>query len=185
MPASGSPRSPSVKGTDWLDTAMDLILAEHQRVDTIYFMMERGERQDPAQAALDQDRHRRRRPRSRQTDRAGPPPLLRHLPAYPGQVRPRGKGTPARGGGAKNEFGGGHTALDPRPRPAPRRVLRGRCGLRPEDVGDRATFEAPHQLSEGIRHVLVNGVVVVNDGKHTGAKPGRIVRGPGYAGARD
>ena len=52
----------------------------------------------------------------------------------------------------------------------------------PETVTDRATFEDPHQLSEGVRDVFVNGVAVVRDGTHTGAKPGRIVRGPGWTG---
>jgi len=47
-------------------------------------------------------------------------------------------------------------------------------------IMDRATYERPHQLSVGVMHVLVNGVPVVADGKVTGAKPGRIVRGPGY-----
>jgi N-acyl-D-aspartate/D-glutamate deacylase len=47
-------------------------------------------------------------------------------------------------------------------------------------VIDRATYEDPHQLSTGIRHVFVNGEAVVRDGAHTGALPGRIVRGPGY-----
>ncbi len=50
----------------------------------------------------------------------------------------------------------------------------------PEAVADRATYAAPDQLSIGIRHVFVNGVEVVTDGRHTGAKPGRVVRGPGY-----
>ena len=50
----------------------------------------------------------------------------------------------------------------------------------PTTVADRATFERPHQLSVGMRHVLVNGVEVVRDGRHTGAKPGQIVRGPGW-----
>ncbi len=50
----------------------------------------------------------------------------------------------------------------------------------PATIADRATFEQPHQLSVGMRHVLVNGVPVVRDGQHTGAKPGRVVRGPGY-----
>jgi N-acyl-D-amino-acid deacylase len=54
----------------------------------------------------------------------------------------------------------------------------------PRTVADRATYQEPHQLSVGMRHVLVNGVEVVTDGKHTGAKPGRIVRGPGYYGHR-
>lgn len=47
-------------------------------------------------------------------------------------------------------------------------------------IQDLATFEKPHQLSVGVEHVLVNGVAVVSDGKHTGATPGRVVRGPGY-----
>jgi dihydroorotase/N-acyl-D-amino-acid deacylase len=50
----------------------------------------------------------------------------------------------------------------------------------PNTVADRATYERPHQLSVGMRHVFVNGVEVVRDGRHTGAKPGQIVRGPGW-----
>ncbi len=50
----------------------------------------------------------------------------------------------------------------------------------PGTVVDHATFEDPHQLSTDVRHVFVNGTAVVRDGRHTGAKPGRIVRGPGY-----
>lgn len=50
----------------------------------------------------------------------------------------------------------------------------------PETVTDRATFEDPHQLSVGVEEVFVNGVQVLRGGEHTGAKPGRIVRGPGY-----
>jgi N-acyl-D-amino-acid deacylase len=50
----------------------------------------------------------------------------------------------------------------------------------PATVADRATYENPHQLSVGIRDVFVNGVAVVREGSVTGAKPGRVVRGPGY-----
>ena len=50
----------------------------------------------------------------------------------------------------------------------------------PNIIIDRATYERPHQLSVGVIHVLVNGVPIVSDGRITGAKPGRIVRGPGY-----
>ena len=52
----------------------------------------------------------------------------------------------------------------------------------PATVIDRATFEQPHQLSVGIEHVFVNGSAVVTAGKHTGAKPGKIVRGAGWTG---
>jgi len=50
----------------------------------------------------------------------------------------------------------------------------------PDTVIDHATFEKPHQYSTGVSDVFVNGVQVVRDGEHTGAKPGRVVRGPGY-----
>jgi N-acyl-D-amino-acid deacylase len=50
----------------------------------------------------------------------------------------------------------------------------------PNTIIDNATFPKPHQLSTGMNFVLVNGVAVVRDGRHTGAKPGQVVRGPGY-----
>lgn len=50
----------------------------------------------------------------------------------------------------------------------------------PHTITDHATFEKPHQLSTGMRDVFVNGVAVLRDGRHTGAKPGQVVRGPGY-----
>jgi N-acyl-D-amino-acid deacylase len=49
----------------------------------------------------------------------------------------------------------------------------------PAKVRDLATFEKPHQYATGVIHVLVNGVQALRDGEHTGAKPGRVVRGPG------
>jgi N-acyl-D-amino-acid deacylase len=49
----------------------------------------------------------------------------------------------------------------------------------PATVADRATFEKPHQYAVGFRHVLVNGTPVLRDGEHTGAFPGRALRGPG------
>jgi N-acyl-D-amino-acid deacylase len=52
----------------------------------------------------------------------------------------------------------------------------------PDSVIDHATFEKPHQYSTGVRDVFVNGTQVLKDGEHTGAKPGRFVRGPGWVG---
>jgi len=52
----------------------------------------------------------------------------------------------------------------------------------PESIQDHATFEEPHQYSTGMLHVFVNGEQVLADGEHTGATPGRVVRGPGWTG---
>jgi N-acyl-D-amino-acid deacylase len=49
----------------------------------------------------------------------------------------------------------------------------------PATIADRATFDKPHQYAVGMKHVFVNGVQVLKDGEHTGAKPGRALAGPG------
>uniref|UniRef100_UPI0025FC5751 amidohydrolase family protein n=1 Tax=Sphingomonas sp. TaxID=28214 RepID=UPI0025FC5751 len=49
----------------------------------------------------------------------------------------------------------------------------------PTKISDKATFAKPQQYAIGMRHVLVNGVPVLRDGEHTGATPGRFVKGPG------
>lgn len=49
----------------------------------------------------------------------------------------------------------------------------------PDTIADKATFTKPHQYAVGMKHVFVNGGHVIKDGEHTGAKPGRFVKGPG------
>jgi N-acyl-D-amino-acid deacylase len=52
----------------------------------------------------------------------------------------------------------------------------------PDTIQDHATFVDPHQYATGMVHVFVNGQQVLKDGEHTGATPGRVVRGPGWNG---
>ncbi len=52
----------------------------------------------------------------------------------------------------------------------------------PATIGDKATYDAPHQLAAGVETVFVNGVLTVSGAEHTGAKAGRVVRGPGWTG---
>jgi N-acyl-D-amino-acid deacylase len=52
----------------------------------------------------------------------------------------------------------------------------------PLKIEDHATFAQPHQYATGMIHVFVNGRQVLKNGEHTGAKPGRFVRGPGWTG---
>ncbi len=55
----------------------------------------------------------------------------------------------------------------------------------PATIQDHATFQEPHQLSTGVSHVFVNGVLTIDNGEHTGAKAGRVVRGPGWTGWKE
>jgi N-acyl-D-amino-acid deacylase len=52
----------------------------------------------------------------------------------------------------------------------------------PATIADHATFAQPQQYATGVHDVFVNGVQVLKDGEHTGAKPGQVVRGPGWVG---
>lgn len=49
-----------------------------------------------------------------------------------------------------------------------------------DEIIDQATYDDPKQYATGMKHVFVNGIQVLNNGEHTGAMPGRIVRGPGW-----
>ena len=172
------------QGKHWADAAIDLILSERQRIGTIYFMMN----EENVQMQM-------RQPWIKfGTDAGG------HDPDNPeGLTHPRAYGTYPRilGKYVREER---VMFLEEAIRKmssavANRLSIRDRGQLRegsyadvvvfdPDTISDRATFERPHQLSVGIRHVLVNGTAVVHEGRHTNAKPGRAVRGPGYANAQ-
>jgi N-acyl-D-amino-acid deacylase len=168
-------------GKDWVDTAIDLLLSEGRDIGTIYFMMT----EDNLALQMQQPWIKFG------TDAGGHDPektqALVHPRAYGTFTRILGKYVrEERVMGLEEAIRKMSSAV------AQRLFIRDRGLLRegfyadiaifdPNTVNDRATFENPHQLSLGMRHVFVNGIAVVKDGKHTGAKPGRIVRGPGYA----
>ena len=167
-------------GKDWVDAAMDLVLSEKQRVGTIFFMMD----ENNVKLQLQQPWIKIG------TDAGGVDP-----DSARGLVHPRSYGTFTRilGKYVRDEK---VIPLEDAIRKMTSAVttrlgIQGRGVLRegmhadivifdPATVADRATFERPHQLSLGIEHVFVNGVAVVRDGRVTGAKPGRALRGPGY-----
>lgn len=167
-----------MRGQDWFDSACDLILSERQSISTIYFSM----LEDNLRLQLQQPWIKI------STDAGG------YDPAWGkpfGPVHPRGYGTYPRvlGRYVRDQ---GVLPLEDAVRKmtsavADRLGLRRRGLLRegmladvvvfyPDTVIDHATFDEPHQLSEGVSHVWVNGVQVVRDGSHTGATPGRFVR---------
>ena len=168
----------------WLDTAIDLIVSEGTRIGTIFFMMS----EENVVLQL-------RQPWIKiGTDAGGIDP-----DSARGLTHPRAYGTYPRilGRYVREQ---GVLPLEDAVRKMASAVAT-RLGIRdrgllqegyfadvvvfdPTTVIDRATFERPHQLSVGVRHVFVNGVGVVRNGRHTGAKPGRIVRGPGYTATR-
>lgn len=169
-----------MKKTDYLDAAMDLILTEHNRVETTYFLMS----EENIKLQLQQPWMKIG------TDAGGPDPdSVRAL------VHPRTFGNYPRilGKYVREEH---VIPLEDAVRKmtsavATRLSIHDRGLLKPgmfadvivfdpATIADRATFEQPKQLSVGMKDVWVNGVQVLRDGAHTGAKPGRAVRGPGY-----
>ena len=171
----------AMRGQAWVDAVFDLCLSEGQHINTIYFMMQEGNLKRQLQQPWI----------TISTDAGGlDPAWAEELGPY----HPRAYGTYPRvlGKYVREER---VISLEDAIRKmsaavAARLGLRERGLLRegffadvvvfdPQTVADRATVENPHQLSVGIRDVWVNGVRVLDDGVHTGAKPGRIVEGPG------
>ena len=162
------------------DAAIDLILADHTRVETVYFMMS----EDNVKLQL-------RQPWMKiGTDAAGlnpeQPKNLAHPRSYGNYPRILGKYVREEGVIPLED------AIRKMTSAVARRLSIQDRGLLqegmfadivifdPEKILDRATYEQPHQISAGVIDVFVNGTAVIRDGKHTGAMPGRIVRGPGY-----
>jgi len=163
----------------WDEAAMDLLISERQRIGTVYFLMsEDNVKLNLAQpwmkfgtdaGGVDPDSARSlTHPRSYGTF----PKILGHY------VRDE-KVMPLEEGVRKAT-----SAVATRLSIPDRGVLREGffadiAVFDPNTIADHSTFEQPHQLSTGVRYVFVNGQLVVRDGKHTGAKPGRALRGPG------
>ncbi|HUH12338.1 MAG TPA: D-aminoacylase [Longimicrobiales bacterium] len=167
-------------GKHWFDAAVDLLVSERQRIGTIYFFMDE-----------DNVRLKLRQPWMKfGTDAGGYDPTtaegLAHPRAY--GTYPRILGRYVREEGVlelEDAIRKMSSAVATRLSIPDRGVLKegfyaDLVVFDPATITDHATFEDPHRLSTGVRDVLVNGVPVVRGGVHTGERPGRAVRGPGY-----
>ncbi|MER3553632.1 MAG: dihydroorotase [Meiothermus sp.] len=171
-----------MRGQDWLETVFDLLVSEGQRIGTIYFTMSEEnlkiEYSQPWTLVS--------------TDAGGFDP---EWARGHGPIHPRGYGSYPRVLGRYVREKGLLNLEDAVRKmtslPANRLSLfdRGRIQVGakadlvlfdPDTISDQATFADPHQLSVGIHSVWVNGKRVLENGQHTGALPGQIVRGPGY-----
>jgi len=174
----------AMRGTSPAETVLDLVVEDDSRVDVVYFIM--NEDQVRAKIALPWV--------SFGSDAAAPAAAGLFLKS---STHPRAYGNIARllGKYVRDEK---VISLEEAIRrlttlPAGNLKLRNRGALRPDyfadivifdpkTVQDQATFEKPHQYATGVVHVFVNGVQVLREGEHTGATPGRVVRGPGWTG---
>lgn len=170
-----------MRGKDPVETIMDLIAEDESRIDSIYFLMsEENVRKEMAKPWI-----------SFGSDEASQAPEGVFLKSNP---HPRAYGNFARvlGKYVREEkvISLGEAIRRLSALPATNLGLDHRGYLKagmfadvvvfdPATVGDRATFEKPHQYAVGMKQVFVNGQQVLKDGEHTGAKPGRALFGPG------
>ncbi len=170
-----------MRGKDPVETVMDLIAEDESRIDSIYFLMsEENIRKEMAKPWI-----------SFGSDEASQAPEGVFLKSNP---HPRAYGNFARvlGKYVREEkvISLGEAIRRLSALPASNLGLDHRGLLEegmfadvvvfdPAKIGDRATFEKPHQYAVGMKHVFVNGQQVLKDGEHTGAKPGRALWGPG------
>lgn len=171
-----------MRGTSAEDTMVDLVIADHTRIETVYFLMS----EDNVKLGIKQPWV------SFDSDAESSAPEGVFLKS---STHPRAYGNFARLLGHYVRDEKVITLQDAIRRltrlPAENWKLVGRGCLDPgcfadlvvfdpATIADRATFENPRQYATGVRDVFVNGVAVLKNGQHTGATPGRVVRGPGY-----
>ena len=171
-----------LRGKSPEETAMDLVIEDGSRVTTVYFMMSEENIRKQLRlpwVSFDSDA----------------PSMAPEGPFLKANPHPRAYGTFARvlGKYVRDEkvltlpdairrltsFPAETLKLDRRGRLQPG-YFADVVVFDPNKIQDHATFEQPHQYATGVTHVFVNGVQVLKDGEHTGAKPGRFVRGPGW-----
>lgn len=174
----------AIKKKTWYDTAMELVIADDSRVDVVYFLMSEENIKKQLQLPY----------MSFCSDAASMTPegvflkSSNHPRAYGNFARLLGKYVRDEKVIPLQEAIRKLTSL-----PCDNLKIQKRGRLKtgnyadivifdPQKIQDKATFEKPHQLSEGMIHVLVNGQQVLKDGVHTGVKSGRFVRGPGWVG---
>lgn len=173
----------TIQGKAWQDVIIDLLIAERQRIGTVYFLMDESNIRLKLQQPWIKFG----------TDAGGVDPDSNNVLVHP---RSYGNFTRLLGKYVREEqvipledaIRKATSAVATRLSIMDRGVLRPGMWadivvFNPVTVADHATFENPHQLSVGIREVFVNGVAVVRNERPTGALPGRIVRGPGWTGA--
>jgi N-acyl-D-aspartate/D-glutamate deacylase len=101
---------------------------------------------------------------------------IRNIRPPPRSLRARPAGYPPRDGDFAIDLAAGAQSWHRAPWQARAGLLRG-CGcFDPSAINDRATFDRPHQYAAGVEHVVVNGELVLRNGEHTHARPGRVVR---------
>lgn len=173
-----------LRGTSPEETAMDLVIKDGTRIGTIYFLM-----------SEDNIKHELAQPWvSIGSDEASLAPEGAFLKSNP---HPRAYGSFARVLGKyvrqDHVFELAAAIRQMSSLPATNLRIKRRGAIQPGNYADivifdpntiidHATFEKPHQYATGVRDVFVNGVQVLANGEHTGAKPGRFIRGPGYKG---
>ena len=170
-----------VRGQDWIEAVLDLLVAEKQRIGTIYFSMD--EANLDLQVPLPWVKF--------SSDAGGFDPAWAKAE---GPLHPRAYGTFPRAirryAREKRLITLEDAVRKMSSSVADRLGITDRGSLRegmkadvivfdPATITDHATFEDPHQLASGVSHVWVNGTLVVEDGTHTGATPGRFVKGQG------